>query len=343
MFKVWILSAGRAGDLGQMQLVANALGWPYDVVSVQFKRANPAALALWPEAYLEAATPSPFNGPLPDIVICAEATAGALAAKAKRAGLPFKLVCIGRPRGRFGDFDLIISAPQYALPEAANIVALPVAPHQRQSLTADDRALMVQFQDLKRPVAVVLVGGTSRPDTLDAGAAVLLAKEINERATMQGSVVVVTSPRTGRAATEALRSHLDSRVKFAAWSAGAANPYRALLAVGDRFIVTSDSVSMTVEALLTGKPTEIFSLPQKFTAGDVIVNWLSRQAMAGHLFEAGIIEARPQRQLLFESLAGNFRLNLQHTAPQDGNALPETAAHAAALIRSIMTRQTNGR
>ena len=47
------------------------------------------------------------------------------------------------------------------------------------------------------------------------------------------------------------------------WSAETAadNPYLALLALADRFVVTGDSVSMMVEVASLGRPLAIFSLP----------------------------------------------------------------------------------
>jgi hypothetical protein len=39
------------------------------------------------------------------------------------------------------------------------------------------------------------------------------------------------------------------------------NPYTGLLALGDRFVVTGDSISMQVEVARLGKPLEILPLP----------------------------------------------------------------------------------
>ena len=44
------------------------------------------------------------------------------------------------------------------------------------------------------------------------------------------------------------------------WGDAGANPYYGLLAWGDRFIVTEDSVSMLAETLATGKPVAVFRI-----------------------------------------------------------------------------------
>jgi mitochondrial fission protein ELM1 len=44
------------------------------------------------------------------------------------------------------------------------------------------------------------------------------------------------------------------------WDLAGANPYLAILALADRLVVTSDSVSMVSEAISTPHPVEVFDL-----------------------------------------------------------------------------------
>jgi uncharacterized protein len=325
MFNTWILSAGRTGDLQQMQLVAQSLGMPTETVEVRFRSANPALIALWPGRYLSSGR-SPFvERPHPDLVICAEASACALAAQAKRRGGRFKLVCIGRPRGRYRDFDAIITSPQYALPPLPNVTELPVAPHQPV------QAGEVAFDHLKRPLCAVLVGGTSRPDMLNAAAAEALALHVNALAGSNAeSVAVVTSPRTSAVVVDALRRVLDPTVALIDWKQKP-NPYGAVIAAADRFIVTSDSVSMTIEALMTGKPVTHFKLPQRPSAVDKVVSALWQVLPGNVLFYWGLIEVRPDRNRLFGAMSKTYRLNNQG----EGQDVPNTAADGAKVIRRL--------
>jgi hypothetical protein len=45
------------------------------------------------------------------------------------------------------------------------------------------------------------------------------------------------------------------------WPAPEPNPYPAVLAMGDRFLVSSDSASMIADACMTGKPVDLVRLP----------------------------------------------------------------------------------
>jgi uncharacterized protein len=334
MAKVWVLSAGRRGDLRQMQAVAAALNWPFEVKSVTFRAAGKGLICLWPDRYLASGSINPFASvELPDLVICAEATAGALAAKAKRAGGRFKLVCIGRPRGRFDDFDLIITSPQYGIGGLPNAVELPIAPHVLPEAVATPE-LHKLFQPVAgRELVAVLVGGTSLPDVLDEDAVVNLLKYISEEQLITGAdYIVISGPRTGDAVGKMLAS--SSGVRFVPQSQAGA--YGFALSVADRFLVTSDSVSMTAEALLTGKPVRIYQLPQRPTLTDLFIDKLAQFSLARPLFYLGLLETRPDRDRLFRSLAQRFRLDYPGVGTSGGDTLPYTAAHAAQLVRSLI-------
>jgi hypothetical protein len=62
------------------------------------------------------------------------------------------------------------------------------------------------------------------------------------------------------------------------------NPYPAAIAECDHFVVTSDSVSMISELICTGKPVDVFELPErrlklKWRASSGIRAWLSRSGV----------------------------------------------------------------
>lgn len=76
-----------------------------------------------------------------------------------------------------------------------------------------------------------------------------------------GAVLLTTSHRTHRRYTPIIAEHLaDTPHVFYNWKTerGANNPYRAMLALADQIVVTSDSLSMTADALATGKPVFSF-------------------------------------------------------------------------------------
>ena len=104
---IWILSRGRKGDLDQMLALAKATGWPFEVKALRF--AGPEIPVLSNLLLTEKLSP-----PWPDLVLCAEASPSVIARHIKRAsGGRTRIVCLGRPAGAPGNFDLVITlAPE---------------------------------------------------------------------------------------------------------------------------------------------------------------------------------------------------------------------------------------
>jgi hypothetical protein len=55
------------------------------------------------------------------------------------------------------------------------------------------------------------------------------------------------------------------------------NPYPALLALADQFIVTGDSASMLAEAAGTGKPVAVFAPPLRRTPSQRLLRWIENR------------------------------------------------------------------
>lgn len=139
-----------------------------------------------------------------------------------------------------------------------------------------------------------------------------------------GSLFAITSPRTGAAATAALRSGLGQSGHLHEWRPGEAdNPYMAYLALADAIVVTGESESMLAEAAAAGKPLFIYPLPERGLGFRRPAEWVAARAEArprtargtvrpqlgleylcARLIEAGIV--RPPRHLdqLHEGLIG---------------------------------------
>ena len=72
--------------------------------------------------------------------------------------------------------------------------------------------------------------------------------------------MVTTSRRTGEENIKILKETLGTDKNVFFWDGTGDNPYFAFLGLADHIIVTEDSVSMTSEALSTGKPVSIAPL-----------------------------------------------------------------------------------
>jgi hypothetical protein len=76
-------------------------------------------------------------------------------------------------------------------------------------------------------------------------------------------VLATTSRRTPAAAADALALSLTAPTFLHAWGAAGPNPYGAMLALADAFVVTSDSISMIADAVATGRPTYLAPVPYR--------------------------------------------------------------------------------
>ena len=266
---VWVLDAYRAGERTQIMALAESLaddlGWDVTVKELAHNRIDfvPGLLRRASLAGIHVDRSSSLGPPWPDIVISAgmrnEPVARWIRAE---SGGRTRLVWIGRPWAPLAVFDLVVTTPQYRLPARDNVLQNVGTLHRitPERLAAESAAWEPQLGHLPHPVVGVVAGGHSGPFTFGPAAARKLG-EIATAAAGNGSVIATTSPRTSPAACDALAAALTGPHYLFRWSPAAArNPYLAILGTADRFVVTSDTVSMLTETVATGKPVEIFDL-----------------------------------------------------------------------------------
>jgi len=126
-----------------------------------------------------------------------------------------------------------------------------------------------RLDSLPRPLTGVLVGGPTKPFIFTAEVAREMVRRLAQSAGDTGTLFVSTSRRTPAAVVDALAAALAASATLFRWQPDATeNPYRALLGLADRFVVTGDSVSMIVEVARQGKPLAIFPLPETASPWD---------------------------------------------------------------------------
>jgi mitochondrial fission protein ELM1 len=293
--RVWVLFGRGVGGNGQMQSLAEALGWPYEI-----KQLNHNALNVVPNLFLGASKAtlderrsSHLGPPWPDLVIAASRRSAPVAQWIrKQSGGRTKLVHLLHAQAPLDRFDLIVTMPQFRLPKRDNIL------HVAGVLNRTDVNEMRQAADLWRPRLVhlpkpwtaLLVGGNSSAYELDRETAARLAREASAFANARrGSLLVTTSPRTPAAAADALADGVDAPSYVHKWRKGDSrdNPYNGFLALADDFIVTIDSASLLVEASSTGRPVAVFEWPRRAaslpSAGQS--SWLWRKGVELGLFK----------------------------------------------------------
>ncbi len=266
--KVWVLLNQRAGENTQVLALAEALGWPYEVKRFTYRTGVPYLCLQASLAGIVKAKSDPLNPPWPDLIISAGARNEPICRwvqqEAKKLGHQVRLIHIGRPWNRLDKFDLVITTPQYRLPQRPNVLHNSLTLHRVTTARLEIEVQRWQscLAHLPRPRIAVMIGGSSGPYVLDEKAARRLANQVNELARKMGaSLLVTTSARTRPGILDAIKNLVTEPAYFFEWSQGQKdNPYYAFLGMADHIIVTGDSVSMLTEAVATGKPVHIFDL-----------------------------------------------------------------------------------
>jgi mitochondrial fission protein ELM1 len=284
----WALLGSRPGDNSQIVALAEALGWPFEAkrlaYNARYKRRNVLLGATL--ASLDAGRSSPLAPPWPDLVIASGRRSVPVARWIRRsAGGRPRLVHIGRPWAPLALFDLVITTPQYRLPERPNVLhnTLPLGRIDTARRAAEAARWAPRLAALPRPLVALLVGGDSAPYVLDAATAARLAREAGAlAASLGGSLLVTSGPRLRPEAAAALARAVGGPAHVHRWRPGDDdNPYQAYLALADRFVVTGDSASMLAEACATGKPVAIAEVPErpgwKWRAARGVRRWIDRR------------------------------------------------------------------
>jgi uncharacterized protein len=258
---VWLLASPHTGDNTQLLALADNLGWPYEIKKLAYKPGQTLARLVMGGTLvgLPGDSRKHIKPPYPDLILGAGRPTEAAALWVKRhANKTVKLVFLGTPWADLNNFDLVITTPQYGLPDRPNILRndLPMHKVTPIKLAQEAKIWAPRFAHLPKPWTAIFVGGSSGPYRFTVDAARRLAKNANA---LPGSLLVTTSARTPLEVPTMLQSALVNPNYFHHWHADdAENPFFGFLALADRFIVTADSISMLSEAAATGKPVMLF-------------------------------------------------------------------------------------
>lgn len=290
--RTWLLLGPKPGDNGQVLALAEALGWPFESKRMAYRSTELLTNRLLGTTLLgiDLRRSSPLEPPWPDLVISAgrrnEPVARWIQSRAKDDH-PVKLVHVGRPWAPVDRFDLVVTTPQYTLPEHAAVLHIEAPLHRVSPARLAEAAGIwrPRLAGLPEPWIAVMLGGHVGRWTFDATAAGELAERANTMAqSLGGSLLISTSARTPTDVVDRFTRTVRVPHRLYRWRQDDPdNPYLGYLALADRIIVTSDSMSMLVEAIATGKPVFIFDLAARdrqpsrhLPTGRALIWWLGR-------------------------------------------------------------------
>lgn len=263
--RVWLLMGHRAGDNSQVQALGEALGWDFEIK--RFAYNSYEILVNLPFGGTLAGVDKPksdtLSPPWPDLVISAGRRNEPIARWIeKQSSGRVRLVHIGRPWAPLECWDLVVTTPQYRLPQLPNVLHNETPLHRvtRERLGEAAAEWEARVAHLPRPFVAVLAGGSSGPYPFDVASGQRLARQASELAARDGgSLLVSTSARTAPATTEALFEGVTCPSYLYRWMPNVSdNPYFGFLGLADALVVTADSVSMMTEACSTGRPVYLF-------------------------------------------------------------------------------------
>jgi mitochondrial fission protein ELM1 len=340
-----VLTGHKAGDNTQVKALALALGWPTVIKRLYYRSWELLSNRLLGDtlAGVDRGASSPLQPPWPDLVITAGRRNEPVARWIRRQSPHTRLVHVGRPWSPLAVFDLIVTTPQYFLPEISNVLhnRLPLHGLTPARLEAAAAAWQPRLAHLPRPWTAVMVGGDSGPFVFTPEKAARLARLAGDLVAADGGALLLTSSaRTPAAALSALEAQINVPAFMHKWDANQKdNPYLALLSLADRLVVTGESMSMLAEACFTGKPLYIFDPGDSGPWWHYRYNY--RYKPLSHRFAMRFAPTRMrrdvgniQRQLVAEGQAVWLG---QTFLPQQRKEGPDDLENAAARVRALFS------
>jgi len=295
--RIWLLTGAKQGDNAQAERLIAASGLPFErrriVLKPGYDLAKPRIEASLHHVDLEKS--DPLAPPWPDLVLTIGRRMAMVALWIKAQSQDrARLALIGTPKGDSGKIDLFIVPFQYRAGEAPNIfrIGLPLLGIDPARIATEGERWREVFAPLPRPLTVLLCGGSIGSHSFDPETARSVLATI-DRMMDGGSLQVTTSRRTPPETVAAMERALPAGAQLYRWDkAGGDNPYVGLLAHGDRFVVTGDSISMLVEVARLGKPLAIAPLRlanrtvsqtlRRLHLPDELAYWTAAKAQAIH-------------------------------------------------------------
>ncbi len=259
----WFMTTGEAGFRTQARgLATRVAGEARELIIAPRApwRYLPAALTPFALAGLDPGKDRPAP-PWPDLLVtCGRKTTAASMAVRRLSGGRTLTVHVQNPLTRLEGFDLVAAMDHDGI-SGPNVINVPTALHDvtPERLAAAGLAWRARLTAPGRPLIGVVLGGTTRKQVFSAETARPLIEGLSRLKHETGARLAITpSRRTPPDVLALLDATFGADPDAFVWDLKGDNPYLGILALSDRLVATSDSVSMISEALATPHPVEVF-------------------------------------------------------------------------------------
>jgi hypothetical protein len=258
--KAWLITDDKAGMQVQARGVAEALG-----VNWELKEVAPQGFWRFAAPY---GPPDPRDGvgpgkllapPWPDIAIATgRLSIPYVRALRRQAGVATFTIVLQDPKTTANTADLIW-VPEHDRRRGANVVTTITAPHafSPDRIAALRQSMPPAIAALPGPRVAVILGGKNAVYKFTDEDDDRLEASIASIARLGASFMITPSRRSHQRLIRAVDRATQGAPRFI-WDGNGDNPYPAFLAHADFFVVTGDSVNMTGEPLVTGRPVYVF-------------------------------------------------------------------------------------
>lgn len=197
--------------------------------------------------------------PWPDIAIATgRLSIPYVRALRRKAGPGTFTVVLQDPKTSARTADLIW-VPAHDRRRGANVIATLTAPHgfSPDRLAALAGSVPAAIAALPAPRVAVILGGKNAVYKFTEADDDRFEASLASMARLGASFMVTPSRRSHQRLIRAVERATAGSPRFV-WEGSGENPYPAFLAHADLFVVTGDSVNMTGEPLVTGRPVYVF-------------------------------------------------------------------------------------
>jgi mitochondrial fission protein ELM1 len=258
----WVITEGYIGLENQALGVAEALRLAPVMKTVS---ARQPWRSLPPRVWINNLGFRALNGefapPWPDVIVSCGGQAALAAYLVRRAsqGRTFT-IHVQKPALPARDFDVLV-VPKHDGLKGPNVIATEGAVHRvtQAKLAEAGARFAARYASLPKPRVAVLIGGSNKRYRLTTERMRTLAAQLAALANGGAGLMITPSRRTEPEAARILADTLAGS-NADIWDGTGENPYFGLLALADAILVTRDSVSMTSEAVFTGKPVHVTDL-----------------------------------------------------------------------------------